>query len=428
MSWRPGRTDSSSSKSGGSSIFKSGWHPEGKGGGKESWRGDFKGINQVAGWMGKSRDKPQEKEEHMSTPLSSLKDPSSFGPPPKHINYHGAAAMPHKTTPDKSGWGAPMSQEELQAMEEEKRQREEAERLAEEEANKPPPGPYKRDTTGLNTSHLPPPPVRRLDRGDGSGPASATVQRAPPPKLPPRLPPRQNEHPDEFTPPPPPSYSESVAQPPATKSYLNQGAMDKLGRAGVSVPGFNIGRTASPPIPARSPSTTLPPPTSPLGTDNGQFSELQARFKGLSTRQPSTTETPSAGTTFAQKQAALKTAQSFRNDPASVSLADARSAAFTANNFRERHGEQVAQGWKTANGFNQKHGVVNRLNGYAGGSQEGVRSPPIASSPTTTDMPVNLVGSLGKKPPPPPPPKKKELGGVAVVPPPVPLGSKPRPS
>ena len=29
------------------SITKSGWHPKGKDGGKESWRGDYKGINQV---------------------------------------------------------------------------------------------------------------------------------------------------------------------------------------------------------------------------------------------------------------------------------------------------------------------------------------------------------------------------------------------
>ena len=28
-------------------IAKSGWHPGGKDGGKESWRGDFKGINTV---------------------------------------------------------------------------------------------------------------------------------------------------------------------------------------------------------------------------------------------------------------------------------------------------------------------------------------------------------------------------------------------
>jgi len=28
-------------------LVKNGWHPKGKEGGKESWRGDFKGINQV---------------------------------------------------------------------------------------------------------------------------------------------------------------------------------------------------------------------------------------------------------------------------------------------------------------------------------------------------------------------------------------------
>lgn len=28
-------------------VVKEGWHPKGRDGGKESWRGDFKGINQV---------------------------------------------------------------------------------------------------------------------------------------------------------------------------------------------------------------------------------------------------------------------------------------------------------------------------------------------------------------------------------------------
>ena len=28
-------------------VAKGGWHPKGKDGGKESWRGEFKGINQV---------------------------------------------------------------------------------------------------------------------------------------------------------------------------------------------------------------------------------------------------------------------------------------------------------------------------------------------------------------------------------------------
>jgi hypothetical protein len=28
-------------------LSKGGWHPKGKGGGKETWRGDFKGIDTV---------------------------------------------------------------------------------------------------------------------------------------------------------------------------------------------------------------------------------------------------------------------------------------------------------------------------------------------------------------------------------------------
>jgi hypothetical protein len=28
-------------------IAKGGWHPKGNNGGKESWRGDFKGIDQI---------------------------------------------------------------------------------------------------------------------------------------------------------------------------------------------------------------------------------------------------------------------------------------------------------------------------------------------------------------------------------------------
>jgi len=76
-------------------LAKGGWHPKNKDGkSTESWRGDFKGINQVAGWMGKSKDPHTGAEEHVSRPLSTLKDPAAFGPPPKNVNYHGGAALP----------------------------------------------------------------------------------------------------------------------------------------------------------------------------------------------------------------------------------------------------------------------------------------------------------------------------------------------
>lgn len=75
-------------------LAKGGWHPKGKDGNSESWRGDFKGLNQVAGWVGKGKEPTVPAAERTSRPLSTLKDPASFGPPPKHINYHGGAALP----------------------------------------------------------------------------------------------------------------------------------------------------------------------------------------------------------------------------------------------------------------------------------------------------------------------------------------------
>ena len=66
--------------------WKGGWHPEGKGGNKkESWRGDFKGVNQVAGWLGKGKDgsSSEEREAHVSQPLTALRDRMSLA------NYSG---------------------------------------------------------------------------------------------------------------------------------------------------------------------------------------------------------------------------------------------------------------------------------------------------------------------------------------------------
>jgi hypothetical protein len=182
------------------------------------------------------------------------------------------------------------------------------------------------------------------------------------------------------------------------------------------VPGFNIGSSASPPVPPRQ--TTSPAPLSPTATNNGpHLGELQSRFSKMSS--PST-ESPSTGTTWAQKQAALKTAGSLREDPSKVSVSDMRSAASTANNFRERHGEQAAAGWKSANGLNQKYGISNKIGGFAGSS----------SSASASGQPATPTSPIGKKPPP-PPPKKKGLAGNAAAaeasePPPVPLSSKPK--
>lgn len=210
--------------------------------------------------------------------------------------------------------------------------------------------------------------------------------------------------------------------------------MSRLGAAGVSVPGLGIGGGSSP-KPANSPSGV---------------NELQSRFSkfgvgsvsgsgsgaGAGAGAGSTPSPPSQGTTWAQKQAALKTMSDFKKNPSSVSLSDARSAASTANNFRQRHGEQVAAGAKTANSLDQKYGVSGKVGGYlgnSGGSGSGSGIDGRAASPAQSHL--NTIGAaagmLGKKkPPPPPPPKKKPgLGGDAArdadTPPPVPIATRP---
>jgi hypothetical protein len=127
----------------------------------------------------------------------------------------------------------------------------------------------------------------------------------------------------------------------------------------------------------------------------------------------------------------------FKKDPSSVSFADAKSAASTANNFRERHGEQVASGVRTANSLDQKYGVSGKVGGYLGSAGGGGSGTEAGRTPSPAQSHLgnisSVAGLLGKKkPPPPPPPKKKpELGGNAVdagdedMPPPVPTSTRP---
>jgi hypothetical protein len=354
-------------------------------------------------------------KSHQSAPLSSLTDPSTFAPPPKRLDYGASPVASRLAQPATNMAPAGSAQQRLQ-------EREEARRRADEEANRPPPGPYRPDTTGLSTAHLPKPPALR------PGAASPTTASKPKPSLPPRLPPRQNSNPNEYAPTPPPTYNEAVQETPSA-GVLNQGALNRLGQAGVSVPGFGVGRTASPPVPLRQTNSPPVPPrqnsasaiapaVAPRATPGpgSQLGELQNRFSTMSTG-GSRSPAPTTGTSWADKQAALRTASGLRDDPSKVSAADMRSAASTANNFQQRHGAQVASGFKAANGLNQKYGVAGRLNNFASGS---TASPP--QSPPTTGS-----GAFGKRPaPPPPPPKKRDLAGSSSEPPPIPLSSKPK--
>ena len=346
------------------------------------------------------------------------------------MNYHSDAPVPSAIIPNRRGLGAPLSAEKLQA-------KKDAE-WAEEEARQVPSAPlapYRADSTGIDTHKLPKPPARAVGfngAGGGASPASK-----PKPKLPPRLPPRQNSHPGEKAPSPPPTYSAATQKSPPD-GYTNQGAAGRLGQAGVSVPGLGIGRPSSPQEQGSNPwrnESSAAAPSSGLGGLQSRFSSLKTTAAPPAAHSP-TSPPPAQGTTWQEKQAAMKTASSFRNDPSTISMADAKATANTANNFRERHGEQVSKGWKVGDGLNKKYGIADKVNSYTGntnGAGLGATSPAVADNAAAGHGVSNGGGGFGQaaaafggfKKAPPPPPTRRITGGAAS-PPPVPLGSKPR--
>ena len=357
------------------------------------------------------------------------------------MNFHGGTAVPNTITPSRREFGSILSVEEIRAKEvEEQRQQEDTRKPA------PPPVPYRTNTTGINTQNLPKPPVRRPGQVEGQATSTSATATRPKPSLPPRLPPRQNSHPGDNAPEPPPTYTAALQQPSAQDGYLNQGALGRLGKAGVSVPGFGMGggssQTNSPQTqPANPWSDQASSTASQIKTQSPSLGGLQSRFGKVSTAAapPPSSTAPSQGTTMQQKQDALRTASMLRNDPSSVSLSDARNTASTANNFRERHGEQAAAGGRWANSMNNKYGIANKVNSYTGtpgqAAQASPAAEPVPASPWADEPsqggPINLtdntanppvVGSFIKARPPPPAVRRP---GVAS-PPPVPLGSKPR--
>jgi hypothetical protein len=283
----------------------------------------------------------------------------------------------------------------------------------------------------------------------------------PKPSLPPRLPPRRDSgtlrqdgpvSPPSYgsalqTRPPPPAspspWNSGTQARPTPAALLNQGALHRLGSAGVSVPGFGIGTQSQSeePNPWAEEHSTSPKPssTSSSGFNSPQgtgMSDLQSRFSKFSTSSSTPADAPSQGTSFAEKKAAIKTAHAFRNDPSSVTLADGKATASTINNFRQRHGEQVAKGWQGANGLNRKYGIADKISGMHGsatGGLDGQSAQELPASPEPAELPATPVPAV-KKAAPPPPPKRMGAGGAREVgsppppppPPPVPLGSKPR--
>jgi len=272
-------------------------------------------------------------EERVARPMATLKDPKSFAPPPKHRGSHGD------------------------------------------------------DVSCVSARTAPPPiPARR-----------ATLVEGGRPPLPPRLPPRR-----------PPATDVGAGLPEETqvsgddlaqRGGLSSGAVGALGRlrkSGISMPGFETTTSSA------GQSTSKPPALSPPGS-RPSVSSLGGRFS------KSSAEAPATGTTFREKQAAVKTATAFYKDPSKVSFSDMKAAAGTAKNFQQRHGEQVAEGARVGG----KLGLIPSGNA-------GTPPPPRPAQPARTHMqPPPLPAK--KKPPPPPPRKKPALPVAATPSPPPPL-------
>ncbi|EEQ28547.1 hypothetical protein McanMca71_005332 [Microsporum canis] len=381
-------------------LVKDGWHPKGNDGGRESWRGDFKGINQVAGWVGKGKSTGTTAEPpRASRPISSLRDPASFGRPPQR--------------------GQPQQQQHNEAA---------AVKPA------PPPVPRRADTSGTSTSTsmptntlLPPPPRRANDAG-------STKTK---PSLPPRLPPRretaaeQTRHDS-----PPPAYE--LAANPATAATAAAG---RLGAIGVSVPALGISGTQSQGQGQGQAQVQIPPEASHAVTSVAQ-SELQQRFNQMSRSVPPPHPPPTASTTL-------------QPPPPQRSLSDNphSSSSSSLNSFRERHNDHIQAGMNKLNGLDQKYGISKKINSfiedqkspaYPQGQQPQQQQqcqyqhtptpppPPHPSNPySNPDGSSSKPDLNNRKPPPPPPPMKPgSLASNAVShspsPPPLPLNTKPR--
>jgi hypothetical protein len=378
----------------------------------------------VAGWVGMGKDNYPNRTDHVARPLSTLKDPASFGPPPKRVISQAPVAVINRAPSERRNLGAgPLSSRQT-------RQPSSTRRSPTEGAEAASPLSYRPDRTGLSTSSPPPPPFRHIESSGHSNPGDGSKLK---PSLPPRLPPRRDSgvsHP----PSPPPPYAETESH-----GQLNQGAISRLGEAGISVPSLGIGRAL---VQRDSNSGSRSPVDGPAA--NTSLNELQTRFSKISTSTALGSPSSSAqGTTLAEKQAALRTVQNFHGDPSSVSVADARNAASTANNLRERHGDQIEAGKKKFTALNQRYGITKRINEFIGDQnapaepepqQVQGQPPPPPPHPllnrTTSNIDIEALNKR-KPPPPPAPPKNPQIQStpghaLSAPPPPLPLETKPR--
>ncbi|KAK2853279.1 hypothetical protein FQN49_005225, partial [Arthroderma sp. PD_2] len=257
----------------------------------------------------------------------------------------------------------------------------------------------------------------------------------PKPSLPPRLPPRRESSEQQKPDSPPPAYEAMAGN---SVKQLNQGAINRLGNAGVSVPAFGINRAQ------------VPPEASKAAASMAQ-SELQQRFNQMN-RNPSPPATHSSST-LQPNQQQQQPPPPPQGTSSEIHEDGTRSPSTSANAFRERHNEHIQAGMNKLNGINQKYGISKKINSFI----EDQKSPaypqgqqphqpqahcPCQSTPPPPPPPSNHPYAnpdssssrpdLNKrKPPPPPPPMKPgSLSSNAVShspsPPPLPLNTKPR--
>lgn len=364
--------------------------------------------------MGKGRDNSKDdRAEHVSRPLASLKDPASFGPPPRRGDSRTSTTTASGIAPPPRGLGAALPADLIVH---------EPEQVEEDSGPAPPPLPYRANRTGIDPTNLPPPPVRRTE-SPVQRPTSASQPR-PQPALPPRLPSRNTTS----SSPPPPPYSEADHS-----IQMNQDSMSRLERAGVSVPALGIGRRDS------NQSATA------LGGMNNQVNELQARFAKMST--PGS-QTPQSSYSPLDRPTSQRSSDNTPISPASSRPDTTRNAAPLpppTNNFRQRSNEHIETGKQKLTEFNKKHRITERIGSYfepqpalAASHGAPAPAPPPPPHPNLSRQGSNIdIETLNKrKPPPPPPPAKKTNlrstpvsgngGSGSPPPPPLPLGTKPR--
>lgn len=353
------------------------------------WTGFADSDAHQAGWMGKGKDSNSDRADHVSQPLSSLKDPASFGPPPKH---HGRAAVPSQSTPDCQALGAPLTQDQIHSQDAQ----------AEEEAARrpaPPPVPYRLNTTGLSTNNLPPPPVRRLD-SPADSPSSATTTK-PKPQLPPRLPPRSES---SAQPTSPPAYSPTPPSP--SQGYVNQQAVSRLSNAGVSVPALGIGE-----------GDGRQAQTSAGARDAAPVNKLQSRFSQMRTNSAFSPSAPSSPARPATNE-------------------EPRAGSSSVQDFRERHADKIEAGKQKLGGITSRINTFVEDRKFSADANKRIPRPPAPPHGPSEQSTVPENPAARKKPPPPPPPKRADIRAAPVaaegspsspdMPPPVPTSTKPR--